>query len=313
MQSPEHFLWQEKYRPTKLEDYINSNPELAHKAPIWIEEKQIPHILLTGPVGTGKTTLAWILAKAVTEDQSDILYINASKSNNIDTIRNDISNFAYTSSIGGGLKVIILDEADGMTPQAQNSLRALMEEVTMYTRFILTGNYEHRFTEAMKSRPEHYRVNEPDEYQLLVRCVNILDAEKITFDSDTLATIISVCGKDIRKVIQELQRRSRTGTLELPKDVEKAEANYKYDLLDLVVNGNWAAARKLVCSQVQGDEWEDLYRFMYDNISKHHKFDESTDEYGEAIVAIAEHLYRHAYVADPEINCAALFIKLGAI
>lgn len=309
----EHFLWQEKYRPTTLADYINSNTELAAKAPIWIEQRQIPHMILVGPVGTGKTTLAMILANHVAMDPADILFINASTHNSVETIRNTINSFAYTSSLGGGLKVVILDEADRLSVQAQDSLRATIEEVSMHVRFIMTGNHGHKFTEASTSRLERFQVSKPDYLQVLERSVYILDKENVEFDAQTLETIIGICNNDLRKVIQELQRRSTTGVLQLPDASDKIEASYRYELLDLIVAGDWNQARKIVCKQVQGDEWDDLYRFMYLNISKNSKFAEDSDEYGEAIVYIAEHLYRHAYVADPEINCAAMFIKIGAI
>jgi replication factor C small subunit len=299
-------LWMEKHRPQKLDEVVFQNDQQKKKFQGYIRDGEIPHLLFQGVQGSGKTTLSGVLVNELNVDPIDVLRINASKENNVETMREKISNFVQTFSIGP-FKIVQLEEMDWLTPQAQGILRGIMEEYSDHVRFIGTCNYVNKIIPAIRSRFQEFYFKAPsmDETRILVG--SILVNENVDFDMETLDKYVSVCYPDIRKLINTLDQNSIDGKL-LINDTEAA-SDYKFQLLDLLETGNLRGVRKIVCENVGREEYEEVYRFLYENLHKAKGF--TGEKLEEAIVLIANYLYKNALVADPEINFAALCIELG--
>jgi len=310
MINPKHNLWCEKYRPTKLEDYVFHNK--AHKTSFYqmVEDKTIPHLLLSGVQGSGKTTIAQILVNEIVTDESDIRIINASDENSVDDMRDKIKHFISTFPMGE-FKVVLLEEADYLSLSAQAVLRKYMEDEASSARFILTCNYDNKIIPAIKSRSQQFRFKAADKNGITEFAAKILISENIEFDLDRLDKYISVGYPDIRKIINLLQQNSLSGSL-LNHATEIEAGDYKFKLLDFIGNDNWQDARLLLCANVPAEEWESVYRFLYENIGKSPKFSQQ-DKYYSAILVIAEFLYKNSICADPEINAAGMLISLSQI
>ena len=295
----EHSLWVEKYRPTDLSTYIG-NEHLKSKVKVYLESEDVPHLLLYGKAGTGKTTLAKIITKNI---DCDYLYINASDENNVDNVRTKIKNFA--SSVGfKSLKVIILDEADFLTPNAQAALRNLMETFSKYTRFILTCNYVERIIDPIQSRCQSFKVVPPSKKEVAQHLVNILDDELCTYELDDVALIINAGYPDIRRVINSAQRQIVHNKLKI--DVSSVIQNdYKIQLLNKISSrAKFNDIRQLIADNSISD-YSDLYRLLYDEVGTYGEGKEA-----ECILAIAEGQYQDVNVVDKEINFMSTIIKL---
>ncbi|MDE1830649.1 MAG: AAA family ATPase [Thaumarchaeota archaeon] len=304
-----HALWYEKYRPQTFDEYVFHDNTLKNAVDRMVNEKTIPHLLFTGVQGSGKSTLSLLLVNAMNVDELDVISINASDENNVDTMRDKIKSFISTYALGA-FKIVRLEEADRLTPHAQDILRAMIEEYTDVARFILTANYENKITPPLKSRFQHFRFAKPDRDRAVEFAAQVLVSEKVKFSLEQLDGYVAIGYPDIRKIINLLQQNSFGGKL-LPL-LEADTADYKFALLDLIETGNWVEARKLACAQVSSEEWEDVYKFLYENLNKSPSF-ATKDKWEAGIVIIADHLYKHGIVADPEINAAAMFIRLGQI
>lgn len=305
-----HTIWAEKYAPTSLQDYAFHDSHHESQIKQMLSDKTIPHLLFTGPAGNGKTTLANLIIKALDVDSSDVLFINASDENSIDTMRDKIKSFISTLPFGD-FKVVFMDEADGISLQGQKALRAMMNEYAETARFILTGNYENKFIPPIRSRIQHFRFKAHSQDDITESVAKILLKEKIKFDLDLLDKYVTAAYPDIRKTINLVQQHSIGGELQAMAQAKEA-GDYKFKLLELLEVDNWKQARVVVCENVIAEEWEDLYRFLYENIDKSKKF-KAQDKWEQAIVVIAEHLDKHGHTADAEINAAAMFIRLGQI
>lgn len=305
-----HKLWCEKYRPQSISEYVfhDSNQKAAIMK--MITEKSIPHLLFSGVAGSGKTTLAQILIKELQIDEIDVLTINASDENSVDVMRDKIKSFIITYSMGP-FKVIHLSEADYITPQGQGIMRHMMEEYADQARFILTCNYEHKIIPAIKSRCQHFRFKASDKNDIAEYVVGILASERVKFDLSLIDKYISIGYPDIRKIVNLLQQNTSSGILHEPITTGES-GDYKFQLLDLIESDNWQEARKLICENVVAEEWEDIYKFLYENLHKTPKFT-NQDKWEEGILVIAEHLYKHTICSDAEINAAAMFIRLGQL
>lgn len=300
-------LWMEKYRPQKLADVVFQNDQQKKKFQSYIDQGEIPHLLFQGVQGSGKTSLAVALVNELGIDPIDVLLINASKENSVDVMRDKISNFVQTFAMSQ-FKVVRLEEMDYLSIQAQAVLRGIMEDYSDHVRFIGTCNYVNKIIPALRSRFQEYFFKAPavEETSLLV--ANILIQENIEFDLDTLDKYIVTCYPDIRKLINTLDQNSIDGKLVL--NTSDSSADYKFQLLDLLETGNIKEIRKLVCAEVSREEYDDVYRFLYENIHRVPKF--AKNEVREsAIVLLAGYLYKQALVADLEINFAAFCIELG--
>lgn len=303
-------LWVERYKPKRIEDYIFHDDHQKSFVQKMLEEKSIPHLLFSGPAGAGKTCLAQILIQEMNLDESDVLVINASDENSVDIIRDKIKSFVVTFAMGP-FKVVHLEEADYLTPNAQGILRRLMEEFSDYARFILTCNYDHKIIPPIKSRCQHLQFKPADKNDIAEYCVTILAAERISFDLNQLDKYVACGYPDVRKIVNMMQQHTINKELQEPQ-TQGSAGDWRFELLNFVERDRWVDARQLVCSNIIAEEWTDLYRFLYENLNRAPKF-KNKEKWEEGILTIAKHLYQHALVADPEINAAAMFISLGQI
>jgi len=301
-------LWVEKYRPNTVDGYVFRDEHQKNQVKQWIKEGTIPHLLFSGNAGIGKTTLSKLLFNELDLNDLDILEINASRTNSVEDVRDKIVNFVQMIPFGD-FKVVLLDEADYLSPNAQAALRGVMEEYHTTSRFILTCNYPNRIIPALHSRCQGFHIERIDQNEFTARVAQILIEEGVTPDLDTLDTYVKATYPDLRKCINTVQMNSADGVLNKPTDGDTGEADYKIEMVELFKAGKIGQARKLVCSQVRPDEVEDIYKWMYDNIALFG--DEEKQE--SAILVIKQGLVDHTLVADPEINLAATMIRLARL
>ena len=294
-----HSLWVEKYRPMDLSTYVG-NEHLKEKVKVYLESEDVPHLLLFGKAGTGKTTLAKIVVNNI---DCDYMYINASDENKVDDVRNKIKTFA--SSVGfKSLKVIILDECDYLTPNAQAALRNLMETFSKHCRFILTCNYVERIIDPIQSRCQSYKVVPPSKKEVAQQMVSILNEENCQYELDDVALIVNAGYPDIRRVINSSQRQVVDNKLVV--DVSSIIQNdYKVQLLEKLTDGApFKDVRQLIADNSISD-YSELYRLLYDEVETY-----SNGKIAECIMTIAESQYKDVMVVDKEINFMSLIIEL---
>ena len=302
-------LWTEKYRPRTLIDYVFRDDEQRKQVEGWVKSGAIPHLLFSGAPGVGKTTLAKILINELGIDDYDVLEINASRENSVDTIRDKITGFVQTMPFGQ-FKVVLLDEADYISPNGQAALRGVMETYHASARFILTCNYPNRVIPALHSRCQGFHIERVDVTEFTARMATVLVTEGVEFNLDTLDTYVKATYPDLRKCLNMCQMNSTDGRLEAPHGDEGGVREWKADAVQLFKAGKVAEARKLMCSSARPEEMEEVFRWMYDNLDIW-----STDPHkqDQAIVIIRQGLVNHSFVADPEINLSATLIELSQI
>jgi replication factor C small subunit len=299
-------LWVEKYRPSTIDGYVFRDNHQREQVKTWIKEKSIPHLLFSGSAGIGKTTLAKILFNELEVNNLDLLEINASRTNSVDDVRDKIINFVQMIPFGD-FKVVLLDEADYLSPNAQAALRGVMEEYHHTARFILTCNYPNKIIPAIHSRCQGFHVAKTDQTEFTARVAEILISEGVQFDIDTLDSFVKATYPDLRKCINTVQMNSGDNVLHSPEKGDTGEADYKFKMVELFKSGKIAEARKLLCSQARPEEMDEIYRWLYDNVEI---FGEEANQ-NKAILIIKQGLVDHTLVIDPEINLAATLIRLG--
>lgn len=299
-------LWVEKYRPATVDGYVFRDNHQKEQVQSWIKQGTIPHLLFSGNAGIGKTTLAKILFNELEIQDLDILEINASRTNSVEDVRDKIVNFVQMIPFGD-FKVVLLDEADYLSPNAQAALRGVMEEYHTTARFILTCNYPNRIIPALHSRCQGFHIERVDVTEFTARVATILVEENIEFDLDTLDTFVKATYPDLRKCINTVQMNSLEGKLHTPEKGDTGEADYKIEMVELFKKGKIGEARKLVCGQARPEEMEEIYRWLYDNVAIFGE--EALQE--KAILIIKQGLVDHTLVSDPEINLAATLIRLS--
>ena len=295
-------LWVEKYRPTTLDTYIG-NEHLKSKVSIYLESGDLPHLLLYGKAGTGKTTLAKLLVNNI---ECDYLYINASDENNVDTVRTKVKNFASTVGFKD-MKVIILDECDYITPNAQAALRNLMETFSKHCRFILTCNFVERIIDPIQSRCQSFQIIPPSKTEVAKHLHKILIQENVMDSPEDIKVLVETGYPDIRRVINSAQRNVVKGRLKLDTS-SIIQNDYKLKLLKILETQNKKNAfneiRQLLADNKITD-YADLFRLLYDEVDSYGK-----GHLAECILIIARYELSDSQVVDKEINVMAMIIEL---
>jgi len=302
-------LWTEKYRPSTLTDYVFRDDAQRKQVQGWVDAKTIPHLLFSGAPGTGKTTLAKVLINMLDIDEYDVLEINASRENSVENVRDKITNFVQTMPFGE-FKVVLLDEADYISPNGQAALRGVMETYASSSRFILTCNYPNKVIPALHSRCQGFHIEKIDHTEFTARVATVCVTEGVDVDIDTLDSYVKATYPDLRKCLNLCQMNTIDGKLVKPNEGDSATADYKLAVVDLFKQGKILEARKMLCSQVRPEEMDELFRWMYDNLELWGDTQESKDA---AILIIAKGLRNIPMVADQEINLAATLVELCQI
>ena len=298
----EHTLWVEKYRPSDLETYIG-NDQLKSKVRHYLDSGDLPHLLLYGKAGTGKTTLAKLLVNNI---DCDYLYINASDENNVETVRSKVKNFASTMGFKD-YKVIILDECDYITPNAQAALRNLMETFSKHCRFILTCNFVERIIDPIQSRCQSFQVIPPNKNDVAKHLHNILTQEGVGYEREDLGIIVNSGYPDIRRVINGAQRQSIGGRLSIDKQ-SIVENDYKMKLLEILKTQDKKNAFKNIrqlLADAKVTDFADLFRLLYDEVDSY-----GSGKIADCILIIAKYELSDAQVVDKEINAMAMLIEI---
>jgi DNA polymerase III delta prime subunit len=299
----EHSLWVEKYRPQILADYVG-NETVKETIAQYLDTNDIPHLLFYGKAGTGKTTLAKLIVNTI---KCDWMIINASDENNVDTVRNKVKNFA--SSVGfAGFKVIILDEFDYMTPNAQAILRNLMETFSKHCRFILTCNYIEKIIDPIQSRCQSFAITPPTKKDVAVQVAKILDTEGVKYDLKNVADIITSYYPDIRRVINTCQLQSVKGELKVDKQI-MVESDFKTKLIELLKakddkRNTFLNIRQAVADNKLND-YSEMYTMLYDKVDEY-----ASGNTANVILTIADGVSKDALVVDKEIIFMATIIQI---
>jgi DNA polymerase III delta prime subunit len=302
-------LWTEKYRPRVVSDYVFTDANQRQIVESWVREGTIPHILLSGSPGTGKTTLAKVLINELGIEDFDVLQINASRDNGVDFIKKSVEGFVQTMPFGQ-FKVVLMDEADYLSPPAQGIMRGLLETYASQARFIFTCNMPHKIMDALHSRCQSFHIDKSDVTEFTARAATVLVTEGKEFDLDTLDSYVKATYPDLRKCLNLLQSNTTTGTLNRPSENDRGVKDWKLEAVNFMKMGAIRQARSVICTQAAVEDINEMFRWMYDNLEMWSKTPEGQDE---AILAIRKGMVNHSMVADPEINLSACLVELCQI
>ena len=300
MSRKEHTLWVERYRPTVLKDYVG-NENIKKSIQQYLDQNDIQNFIFYGPAGCGKTTLAKLIIGNL---DCDYIYINASDERGIETIRDKVQGFASTASFKP-LKVIILDEADFLTIQAQASLRNIIETFSRTTRFILTCNYVERIIDPLQSRCQVLKIVPPSKTDVAKHVAGILEKENAEYDINDLKSVVNQFYPDLRKVLNTLQLSNHDGKITMDKSLLISN-NYMIQVVKELQtkSPNWKTIRQII-ADANVNDFEELYKYLYDNSSEYASGNE-----GMVAIYINEYTYQSNFRIDKEINCMALISRL---
>jgi len=303
-------LWVEKYRPNTVDGYVFVDNAQREQVQQWIRDGTIPHLMLSGSAGTGKTTLAKLLINELGVDEYDVMYANGSKeARKVEWVDKLIS-FCQTMPFGK-FKVVLIDEADYMNPNSvQPALRNLMEDYSQTVRFILTCNYPNKVIPPLHSRCQGFHITKTDHTEFTARAATVLVTEGVEFDLDVLDTYVKATYPDLRKCLNLLQPNSQTGRLAAPSSADKSAGDWRLDCVDLFKQGRIREARTLLCQSASPEESEEIFRWMYDNLDL---FGQTVEQQDQAIVIIRNGLVNVPMVADQEINLSATIVELSRL
>jgi DNA polymerase III delta prime subunit len=303
-------LWVEKYRPSTVDGYVFVDDAQREQVQQWIRDGSIPHLMLSGSAGTGKTTLAKLLINELGVDEYDVLYANGSKeARKVEWVDKLIS-FCQTMPYGK-FKVVLIDEADYMNPNSvQPALRNLMEDYSQTVRFILTCNYPNKIIPPLHSRCQGFHITKNDHIEFTARAATVLVTEGVEFDLDVLDTYVKATYPDLRKCLNLLQPNSQTGQLSPPNVADRSIGDWRLECVDLFKTGRVREARILMCQSSTPEEANDIFTWMYNNLELWGTTPERQDQ---AIVIIRNGMVNIPLVADQEINLSATLIELSQI
>jgi replication factor C small subunit len=300
MSRKEHTLWVEKYRSQTLEDYVG-NETIKKSIQQYLNQNDIQNFIFYGPAGTGKTTLAKLIVNNL---DCDYIYINASDERGIETIRDKVQGFASVASFKS-LKVIILDEADFLTIQAQASLRNIIETFSRTTRFILTCNYVERIIDPLQSRCQVLKIVPPSKQEIANHIHTILSKENVEIESNDLKSVVNRFYPDLRKMLNTLQMSSDGSEIKLDKSLLVSSSYMTQVVKELQQKSpNWRTIRQIIADANVSD-FEELYRYLFDKASVYAPGNE-----GMVAIYINEYTYQSNFRIDKEINCMALISRL---
>lgn len=300
-------LWVEKYRPSTVDGYVFVDQSQRERVDGWIKSGTIPHLLLSGSAGTGKTTLAKLLINELGIEDYDVMYANGSKeARKVEWVDKLIS-FCQTMPFGK-FKVVLIDEADYMNKDSvQPALRNLMEDYSDTVRFILTCNYPHKIIPPIHSRCQGFHIVKTDHTEFTARVATVLVSEGVEFDLDTLDSYVKATYPDLRKCLNLVQLNSQSGKLNPPSASDRSARDWKLECVDLFKHGKVRDARTMICQNATPEEAEDIFRWMYDNLDL---WGTTVEQQDQAIIVIRNGLVNHNSVADVEINLSATLIEL---
>jgi len=303
-------LWVEKYRPKTVDGYVFVDDSQREQVQQWIRDGSIPHLMLSGSAGTGKTTLAKLLINELGVDEYDVMWANGSKEARKIEWVDKLIGFCQTMPFGK-FKVVLIDEADYMNKDSvQPALRNLMEDYSQTVRFILTCNYPHKIIAPIHSRCQGFHIVKTDHTEFTARVATVLLEESVAFDMDVLDSYVKATYPDLRKCLNLVQLNSQGGELKQPSATDKSARDWRLECVDLFKRGRIRDARAVLCQNSSPEEAEDVFRWMYDNLDL---WGDTPERQDQAIVIIRNGLVNHNAVADVEINLSATLIELAGI
>jgi DNA polymerase III delta prime subunit len=300
-------IWADRYAPSDFENYIFQNDQQKKFFTRIVETKELPHLLLTGSPGSGKSTMAEMLVDLLEVDPGDVKVVNASDNNSTEYVRDEIVGFASTMPVGA-YKIIRLEECDYLSINSQAILRGLIHADSS-CRFICTANYEHKIIPALKSRFQHITFKSPARDDILIRAIQILSEEGVEFDVELLEKYVDSAYPDVRKIINNLQQNVVDKKLTTP-NAEK-QSDYKFDLIDMLAKSTFTDVRKLIISTVPIEEYEEVFRLLYQNIHRVPELAKDWAAEAAALVILNDAQYKHKIVGVPELNMDCCLANLG--